>query len=221
MIWQKLLIFILLNKMFNKEVKNIKKILLFFGVSLPVSVLTILAFLWVLGANFFTVNNTPNNNIYDDYQANITNTQPTINSKLYLVDKVVDGDTLDVKDEAGESFKVRLIGINTPETVDPRRKVECFGKEASNKAKEILSGKKIKLENDLSQGDLDKYGRSLRYVFLENGINFNLQMISEGYAYEYTYKTPYKYQDKFKQAQKQAEELKVGLWADNTCAGKK
>ena len=207
--------------MFNKEVKNIKKILLFFGVSLPVSVLTILAFLWVLGANFFTVNNTPNNNIYDDYQANITNTQPTINSKLYLVDKVVDGDTLDVKDEAGESFKVRLIGINTPETVDPRRKVECFGKEASNKAKEILSGKKIKLENDLSQGDLDKYGRSLRYVFLENGINFNLQMISEGYAYEYTYKTPYKYQDKFKQAQKQAEELKVGLWADNTCAGKK
>ena len=136
--------------------------------------------------------------------------------KLYKVIKVVDGDTVTV-DMDGTKETLRLIGINTPETVDPRKPVECFGKEASDKAKEVLNGKSVILENDPTQGERDKYGRLLRYVFLEDGTNFNKLMIAEGYAYEYTYSTPYKYQSEFKEAQKEAEKNKRGLWADDAC----
>lgn len=132
---------------------------------------------------------------------------------LYSVIKVVDGDTVDVS-MGGVTERIRLIGINTPETVDPRKPVECFGVEASNKAKALLTGKKVSLESDSTQGELDKYNRLLRYVFLEDGANFNLLMIKEGYAYEYTYDIPYKYQAEFKQAQRDAQNGKIGLWGD-------
>ncbi len=135
---------------------------------------------------------------------------------LYEVVKVIDGDTIDV-DIGGQTKRIRLIGINTPETVDPRKLVECFGREASEKAKSILSGKRVVLESDPSQDERDKYGRLLRYVFLEDGTNFNFLMIRYGYAYEYTYDLPYRYQAEFKQAQKEAEENKAGLWA--SCQG--
>ncbi len=138
------------------------------------------------------------------------------NSNYYRVIKVIDGDTIDVK--IGEKIKrVRIIGINTPEIVDPRKTVECFGKEASKKAKEILLDKNVTLQNDLTQPDFDKYDRLLRYVFLEDGTDYGLQMIKEGYAYEYTYKIPYQKQSEYKQAQKQAQIEKKGLWADNAC----
>lgn len=139
-------------------------------------------------------------------------------SKFYTVSRVVDGDTIDVSID-GKIERIRLIGINTPETVDPRKPVECFGIEASNKAKAILTGKKISLESDNSQGERDKYDRLLRYVFLEDGTNFNLLMIKEGYAYEYTFDLPYKYQTEFKNAQKKAQADKTGLWSTNTCNG--
>ncbi len=100
---------------------------------------------------------------------------------LYSVIKVVDGDTVDVS-MGGVTERIRLIGINTPETVDPRKPVECFGVEASNKAKALLTGKKVSLESDSTQGELDKYNRLLRYVFLEDGATFNILMIKEGYA---------------------------------------
>lgn len=137
--------------------------------------------------------------------------------KAYDVVRVVDGDTIDVSID-GKTQRLRLIGINTPETVDPRKPVECFGIEASNKAKSLLTGKKVLLGSDGSQGELDKYNRSLRYVFLEDGTSFNLLMIKEGYAYEYTYDLPYKYQSEFKKAQQEAEANKAGLWG-NTCNG--
>ena len=135
---------------------------------------------------------------------------------LYPVIHVVDGDTLDIAIH-GVKTRLRLIGINTPETVDPRRKVECFGKEASAKAKELLSGKEVSIEFDPSQGTYDKYGRLLVYVYLPDGTSFNKQMISEGYAYEYTYRLPYKYQAEYKQAQHDAETAARGLWADGAC----
>ena len=135
---------------------------------------------------------------------------------FYPVVKVIDGDTFDVEVD-GQTKRIRVIGINTPEVVDPRKPVECFGKEASEKAKSILLGKKVYLERDPTQGDTDKYGRLLRYVFLEDGADFGLLMIKQGYAYEYTYNIPYKYQNEYKQAQKQAEEAKIGLWADEAC----
>lgn len=138
--------------------------------------------------------------------------------KLYPVVKVVDGDTVQVNID-GKNEVLRLIGINTPETVDPRKPVECFGAEASAKAKEILTGKDVSLEADETQSDRDKYDRLLRYVYLEDGTNFNKMMIEEGYAYEYTYDAPYKYQAEFKIAQQEAKDGKKGLWGDDTCKG--
>lgn len=141
-------------------------------------------------------------------------------SDLYDVTNVTDGDTI-VINFNGSPEKVRLIGINTPETVDPRTTVECFGQEASDKAKELLNGKKVKLESDPSQSDKDQYDRLLRYVYLEDGTFFNKLMIAEGYAYEYTYDVPYKYQVEFKEAGKQAKEQGKGLWNADTCNGQK
>lgn len=137
----------------------------------------------------------------------------------YPVVKVIDGDTVRVLID-GHEETLRLIGINTPETVDPRRPVQCFGKEASEKAKEILSGSHILLEGDPTQGERDKYGRLLRYVLLPDGTNFNRKMIEEGYAYEYTYDVPYRYQTEFKEAERNAREGRRGLWSKETCNGK-
>jgi len=138
---------------------------------------------------------------------------------VYKVVKVVDGDTFSVSFN-NSTLKVRVLGINTPETVDPRRKVECFGKEASDKAKGLLTSQTVRLESDPSQGDKDKYGRLLRYVFLPNNIDYGLEMIKSGFAYEYTYDTPYKYQKDYKSAQIEAERLRVGLWSEKLCGGK-
>lgn len=137
-----------------------------------------------------------------------------------LVTRVVDGDTIEVL-LSGEKKKVRLIGINSPESVDPRRAVECFGKDASNHAKELLTNKTVFLEADSSQNDVDKYKRLLRYVWLDQETNFNRQMIADGYAYEYTYDLPYKYQSSFKQAQIDAQAAKKGLWNEAACNGER
>ena len=134
----------------------------------------------------------------------------------YLVVKVVDGDTLTVSKD-GKNITLRLIGIDTPETVHPSKPVECFGIQASNKAKSLLSGKYVTLETDETQGEFDKYQRMLAYVYLSDGTMFNEYMISEGYAYEYTYSDPYKYQSDFKSSQKSAQENKKGLWAEGMC----
>ncbi len=132
--------------------------------------------------------------------------------------RVVDGDTVHVLLNSEEK-KVRLIGIDTPETVDPRKAIQCFGKEASNYAKELLTGQTVYLESDESQANVDKYQRLLRYIWLADGTNFNMKMIAEGYAFEYTYAVPYKYQEDFVQAQEEAQLAKKGLWGQDTCAG--
>jgi len=144
----------------------------------------------------------------------------TINQQYeyYSVSSVVDGDTLKVNIN-GTIETLRLIGMDTPETVDPRKPVQCFGKEASNKAKELLSGKKVRLEIDQTQGELDKYGRRLAYIYSEDGLFYNKYMIEQGYAHEYTYNTPYKYQADFKAAQKTAQQNLRGLWSPDTCNG--
>ena len=134
----------------------------------------------------------------------------------YKVLRVIDGDTLEVSID-GKTEKIRLIGIDTPETVHPYKPVECFGKEASNKAKELLLNQEVRLEVDSTQGDADKYGRLLRYVFRSDGLFFNKWMIENGYAYEYTYSSAYKYQDEFRNALTQAKDNKAGLWADGVC----
>ena len=138
---------------------------------------------------------------------------------LIRVIRVIDGDTIQAKIN-GKVETIRLIGINTPETVDPRRTVECFGREASAKTKKLTLGKMVKIETDPSQDTRDKYGRLLAYIFLEDGTNINKKLIEDGYAYEYTYERPYRYQLEFRQAQKDAEAAERGLWAPGMCVNK-
>lgn len=145
--------------------------------------------------------------------------EPAPEKIFYKVVKVVDGDTVDVEID-GKTERVRLLGINTPEVVDPRKPVECFGREASAKAHELLEGREVELEADASQTDRDKYNRLLRYARTKEGLFYNLQIIKLGYAYEYTYDLPYKYQTEFKAAQIEAQTKKVGLWADGACGEK-
>jgi len=131
--------------------------------------------------------------------------------------KVVDGDTINVLID-GKEERIRIIGINTPETVDPRRPVECFGAEAKQKAEEIFNNNKtVFLEQDPSQSNRDRYNRLLRYIFLPDGTDYGKFMIENGFAYEYTYDSPYKYQIIYKLAQQKAQEEKRGLWAENAC----
>lgn len=147
-------------------------------------------------------------------QPKVTSVLGDKNYQEAQVIKVVDGDTihvlLDSKDET-----IRLIGVDTPETVDPRKTVQCFGKQASNFTKEQLAGRQVFLQDDVTQTDRDKYNRLLRYVILPDGTNFNKLLIQQGFAHEYTYKIPYQYQVEFKAAQKEAQDASRGLWA--TC----
>ncbi len=126
--------------------------------------------------------------------------------------KVVDGDTVRVH-LAGEEKVVRLIGINTPESVDPRKPVQCFGKEASAYAVKLLQDKEVFMSSDESQQEMDRYGRLLRYIYLPDGTLVNEKLIREGYAQEYTYDRPYAFRIQFKQAEKEARQANVGLWS--------
>ena len=115
------------------------------------------------------------------------------------------------------SVKIRMIGLDTPETVDPRKPVQCFGREASAQAKTILGGQQVYLETDPSQDTIDKYGRTLAYVWTASGRLFNLDMIADGYAFEYTYDLPYRYQADFKAAEGDARTQSRGLWSPDAC----
>ncbi len=140
------------------------------------------------------------------------------NKEAQLI-RVVDGDTLLVSIN-GNKERVRLIGINAPESVKPDSRVECFGREASQHLKNLIGDSDtVFIEGDTTQHTYDKYGRRLAYVFARD-INLAEKMIEDGYAYEYTYHhTPYRYRTSFKNAEKKARALHRGLWDENTCNG--
>lgn len=125
--------------------------------------------------------------------------------QMVVVARVVDGDT--IKLESGEV--VRYIGIDTPEIVDPRKPVQCYAQEASVKNKELVEGKEVRLEKDVSE--TDKYSRLLRYVWLGDTL-VNELLVKEGYAQSSSYPPDVKYQDRFIQAQNEARENNLGLW---------
>lgn len=140
-------------------------------------------------------------------------------SPTYQVLRVTDGDTIHINYN-GKNKKVRLIGLDTPETKDPRKPIQCFGREATAKMTELAENKNIRLEFDKTQGERDKYGRLLAFVYSEDSKNLAYEMIRQGYGNEYTYNSnPYKYQNEFKEAARKAREENKGLWAENTCAG--
>lgn len=124
------------------------------------------------------------------------------------VTRVVDGDTIEV-DIKGKSYTVRYIGIDTPETVHPSRPVECFGKEASRRNRQLVEGKVVALEKDISE--TDRYGRLLRYVWVD-GQMVNAILVAEGYAKTYTYPPDVKYAHLFLQLEREAREAQRGLW---------
>ena len=151
-----------------------------------------------------------------NFQENSSGTS-TVNT--YTISRVVDGDTIDIE-KNGVTTRVRLLGINSPESVDPRRTVECFGKEASSYAKGNFLGKTVTVKTDDTQNMYDKYNRLLAYVYTEREM-INEVMIRSGYAYEYTYDKPYTYQADFKSLESAARANGAGLWSTDTCNGNK
>jgi len=143
---------------------------------------------------------------------------PSDASGPYTVLDVVDGDTLKV-DMDGKRTTIRVIGLDTPETRDPRKPVQCFGREASRQAHALLDGHQVRLSSDPTQDAVDKYGRMLAYVWLPDGRLFQHVMIAEGYGHEYTYEIPYEHHDAFKAAQRSAREQGRGLWSPQSCNG--
>lgn len=122
--------------------------------------------------------------------------------------RVIDGDTIEVNID-GQIYKLRYIGIDTPETVHPTRGEEPCGKEASDKNRELVEGKVVRLEKDISE--TDKYGRLLRYVYVGD-IFINAELVKLGYAQVATYPPDVKYQDLFLQLQREAREAGRGCW---------
>lgn len=128
------------------------------------------------------------------------------------VTKVVDGDTFWVDDGSEKGLKIRLIGVNTPETVHPQKSIEFYGREASDYVKSILSGNKVRLEYDVSR--VDRYGRTLAYVYLKDGTFLNADLIKKGFGQVMTVPPNVKYSEKFVALERVARERKVGLWQD-------
>jgi micrococcal nuclease len=124
------------------------------------------------------------------------------------VTRIVDGDTIEVEID-GQTFKLRYIGIDTPETVDPRRPVQCFGREASERNRQLVEGRAVELERDVS--DADQFGRLLRYVWVD-GRMVNAALVEEGYATASTYPPDVKYAEVFASLQSQARVASRGLW---------
>lgn len=127
---------------------------------------------------------------------------------VFIVTRIIDGDTI----ELNTGDKVRYIGINTPESVDPRKEVQCFGKEAARKNEELVGGQAVRLVKDVS--DKDKYGRLLRYVYVGDTF-INLELVKQGYAQVDTVPPDVNYQDLFIQAEHEAKLNQSGLWG--TC----
>ncbi|MBK6661762.1 MAG: thermonuclease family protein [Thermoflexaceae bacterium] len=126
------------------------------------------------------------------------------------VSRVVDGDTIVVR-IAGTEDRVRYIGVDTPETVDPRKPVQAFGPEATALNKSLVQGQRVCLEKDIT--DRDRYGRLLRYVWLADGRLVNEELLLAGFATVVTYPPDVKYvESRYLPAQRAAREAGRGLW---------
>lgn len=154
--------------------------------------------------------------------ASLPGTQTT---ETGTVIKITDGDTIVVK--IGKTIeRVRLIGIDTPEIVDPRKPVQCFASEASQNIKRLVDKKTIALKSEPLDVNRDKYGRLLRYVYLTDDKGrlttfLNATMIKDGYAYKYNSISSPTIDRDFSKFEKDAKAAKKGLWNPQTCNGKR
>ncbi|MFA6007337.1 MAG: thermonuclease family protein [Candidatus Shapirobacteria bacterium] len=131
---------------------------------------------------------------------------PGIKEKV-KVSRVIDGDTIELSDKR----KVRYIGINSPEMTDKRLEVKCLAQKAKEADQKLVENKEIELEKDVSE--TDKYGRLLRYVWID-GKMINEELMKSGWTEVDTYPPDIKYQELFVNEEKEARLNKLGIWGD-------
>ena len=129
----------------------------------------------------------------------------------YRVLEVYDGDTIAV-DMNGTTEKVRMIGVDTPETHKPNTPVQCYGPEASTFTKNLLNDKTVRLEADPTNNNRDRYNRLLRYVYTEQNVLVEQLLIEQGLGFAYL-SFPFEKSDQFAALQQQTQKNKLGLWA--------
>lgn len=129
----------------------------------------------------------------------------------YRVVSIQDGDTITV-DMNGTDETVRLIGIDTPETKDPRKPVQCFGEAATQFTTQLIGQSDVRLESDPLSTNRDRYDRLLRYVYLPDGRMVNKELIGEGYGFAYL-SFPFTKSEEFRMIAQTARELNKGLWS--------
>lgn len=148
-----------------------------------------------------------------------------VDNNYYPVTKVFDGDTFET-DINGKKEKVRMLAIDTPEkwesdkltkdaerTKSDKKTIQKLGDLSFRFTAKLIEGKKVRLAADPVNDDKDKYGRLLRYVYLDDGTFVNLKIVEEGYANAYT-RFPLSKKDEFVNAEKKARDNKKGLWGD-------
>ena len=131
--------------------------------------------------------------------------------ELRKVIRVIDGDTIVVS----PNEKVRLIGVDTPETVHPKKSVACFGKEAKLFTRNAVEGKTVRLVMDkvnFNRQHKDKFRRTLAYAYLDDGTMLNRELIRQGYAHAYT-RFQFRYLVEFRELERQARTQTIGLWS--------
>jgi len=135
----------------------------------------------------------------------------TENEVLITILKVVDGDTVDI-DIDGRTERIRLIGVNTPETKHPTKPIECFGPEASAYMTQLLpKGTTVRIERDVEARD--RYGRMLLYLYLgSDDLFINLELVARGYGTPMSIEPNTFHRNDFVRAAAQAEAANVGLW---------
>jgi micrococcal nuclease len=127
-----------------------------------------------------------------------------------LVTRVIDGDTIEV-DITGTIYKVRYIGIDTPEPDDKRPEFCALAQEATRYNRQLVGGKTVRLEKDVSE--TDQYGRLLRYVFVGDTL-VNAELVRQGLAWAKSYPPDTKYQDYLEEQEAEARQDKIGIWQE-------
>lgn len=145
-------------------------------------------------------------------RAELTPADQILQPGYYRVVSVSDGDTITVQ-IGGRNEAVRMIGVDTPETHDPRKPVQCFGKAASQFTKDAMQrAGQVRLEASTQDNDRDKYQRLLRYVYLPNGTLHNAALIQQGYGFAYTV-FPHDKLEAFRALEREARQEQRGLWS--------
>ncbi|TPG34740.1 nuclease [Mycobacterium hodleri] len=130
-----------------------------------------------------------------------------------VVLRVVDGDTIDIRDDVRGRLRVRLLGIDTPETKKPGYTVGCWGPEATDFAATTMLGQRVALVGDATQDSTDRYGRTLAYLVRADGWDYSVEAARAGTARSYVYhRHPVSRYDAIKSAEDEARTAGRGLW---------